>query len=76
MHTSLAVVADRHQAVIEQVRQARYARALRRLHMAERAERRAQDRLLRAWRRTDELRGALDAFPPGQVRTNCYNWSS
>jgi hypothetical protein len=56
-----ALVSERRQTSLEQARQARYAHQLTELRRAERVSRRAGRQLLRAWRRSDELRASLDA---------------
>lgn len=66
MHTmselALSELVTEHQRVrLEQARQARYAHTLAQMRRVQRKERRAQRQLLRAWRRTDELRASLEA---------------
>ena len=56
-----ALVNERRHNSLEQARQARYAHQLTELRRAERVSRRAGRQLLRAWRRSDELRASLDA---------------
>jgi hypothetical protein len=54
------LVAERHNATLEQARRARYAHVLMELRKAERMEQRAERQLLRAWQRSDELRETLE----------------
>lgn len=66
MHTmsepALHVLVSEHQRVrLEQARQARFAHTLARMRRVQRMEHRAERQLLRAWRRSDELRASLEA---------------
>ena len=56
-----ALVSERRQTSLEQARQARYLHQLTELRRAERVSQRAERQLIRAWRRSDELRESLEA---------------
>jgi hypothetical protein len=56
-----ALVTERRRATLEQARRARVAHTFTELRRAERHSQRAERQLLRAWRRTDELRAELEA---------------
>jgi hypothetical protein len=56
-HEELA--SERARSSIERAEQLRYSRQLRMLRRARRIEHRAERRMIAAWRRAAELRGAL-----------------
>ncbi len=51
---------ERTRSKLREAEQLRYARRLRALRRASRLEHRAERRMLEAWRRAAELRGALE----------------
>jgi len=51
---------ERTRSYLEEAQRLRYSRRLRALRRARRLESRAERRMVRAWRRTAELRGALE----------------
>lgn len=51
---------ERARSYLEEAQRMRYSRRLRALRRARRLESRAERRMVRAWRRTAELRGALE----------------
>jgi hypothetical protein len=55
------VARERTRSLLEEAERLRYARRLRTLRRARRLERRAERRLIEAWRRTAKLRGALES---------------
>jgi hypothetical protein len=57
-HEELA--SERVRSSVERAEQLRYSRQLRMLRRARRIEHRAERRMLAAWRRAAELRGALE----------------
>jgi hypothetical protein len=61
MYMSQTLARDRYQSQLEDAQQARLARQAAELRRVERARRRAERKLLRAWRRADELRTMLEA---------------
>jgi len=61
MYMSETLARDRYQSQLESAQQARLARQASELRRLERVRRRAERRLLRAWRRADELRTMLEA---------------
>ena len=61
MYMSQTLARDRYQSQLESAQQARLARQAAELRRVERVRRRAERKLLRAWRRADELRTMLEA---------------
>jgi hypothetical protein len=61
MYQVLELAAEQSRSTIEQAEQLRTSRRLQTLRRARRRERKAEQRLLEAWRRADELRGLLEA---------------
>jgi len=61
MHTEL-LMRERTRSQLEEAERLRYCRRLRALRRARRLERRAERRMLEAWRRAAELRGALESL--------------
>ena len=61
MSLTEALASERHRHSIKQAEQLRYSRRLRTLRRARRMERRAERRLIAAWRRAAELRGAIES---------------
>ena len=59
MRTEL-LARERMRANLQQAEQLRYSRRMRSLRRASRLEHRAERRMVAAWRRTAELRGALE----------------
>jgi hypothetical protein len=55
------LAAERTRSNIELAQQLKYSRHLRRLRRARRLERRAERRMVAAWRRAAELRGATES---------------
>ena len=51
---------ERARSYLDEAHRLRYSRRLRALRRARRLESRAERRMVRAWRRTAELRGALE----------------
>ena len=51
---------DRMRSQLEEAQRMRYSRRLRALRRARRLESRAERRMVEAWRRSAELRGALE----------------
>ena len=51
---------DRMRSQLEEAQRMRYSRRLRALRRARRVESRAERRMVEAWRRSAELRGALE----------------
>ena len=62
MHTEQLLARERHRSYLEEAERLRYPRRLRALRRASRLERRAERRMVEAWRRTADLRGALGSF--------------
>jgi hypothetical protein len=60
MHTEL-LAAERTRASLEMAERMRHSRRLRTLRRARRIERRAEHRLVAAWRRAAELRGPSES---------------
>jgi hypothetical protein len=60
MYLSETLARDRHRDQLDKAREARLARHARELHKLERARHRAERKLLRAWRRSDEVRTLLE----------------
>ena len=60
MYLSETLARDRHRDQLDKAREARLARHARELHKLERARQRAERKLLRAWRRSDEVRTLLE----------------
>jgi hypothetical protein len=54
------LASEQNRSAIELAEQLRQSRRLRMLRRATRIERKAERRLLEAWQRAEELRGALD----------------
>ena len=61
MYTSETLMRDRHHERLERARESRLARQAMELRRLERVRQRAERKLLRAWRRADELRAMLEA---------------
>ena len=59
MHPEL-LARERTRSHLEEAQRMRYARRLRALRRARRLESRAERRMVEAWRRSAELRGALE----------------
>jgi len=59
MHTEL-LARERTRSYLEEAERLRYSRRLRTLRRARRLEHRAERRMIEAWRRAAELRGALE----------------
>ena len=59
MHTEL-LARERTRTYLEEAERLRYPRRLRTLRRARRLEHRAERRMIEAWRRAAELRGALE----------------
>jgi len=59
MHPEM-LARERTRSYLEEAERLRYSRRLRALRRARRLESRAERRMVRAWRRTAELRGALE----------------
>jgi hypothetical protein len=55
------VVRERTRSRLQEAEQLRYSRRLRALRRARRLEQRAERRMVAAWRRTEELRSAVEA---------------
>jgi hypothetical protein len=60
MYISQALVRDRHLGEMQRAHYARIANQAARLRRAERIQQRAERKLLRAWRRADELRTMIE----------------
>ena len=60
MYLSEMLARDRTLDQLDQAREARLARHARQLRKLERVRQRAERKLLRAWRRSDEVRTLLD----------------
>jgi len=60
MYLSEMLARDRTLDQLDQAREARLARHARELRRVERVRKRAERKLLRAWRRSDELRTLLE----------------
>jgi len=60
MYLSEMLARDQTLGQLDQAREARLARHARELRKLERVRRRAERRLLRAWRRSDEVQALLD----------------
>jgi hypothetical protein len=60
MYTSETLMRDRHNERLERARESGLARQAAELRRLQRARQRAERRLLRAWRRADELRSVLE----------------
>jgi hypothetical protein len=61
MYISHTLARDQHFAEIQRAHHARIANQTARLRRVERIQRRAERRLLRAWRQADELRAMIEA---------------
>jgi hypothetical protein len=61
MYMSQTLARDRYKSQLEDAQQARLARQAAELRRVERVRRRAERKLLRAWKRADELRTMLEA---------------
>jgi hypothetical protein len=61
MYQVLELAAEQSRSTMEHAEQLRTSRRLQTLRRARRKERKAELRLLEAWRRADELRGLLEA---------------
>ncbi len=61
MHTEL-LARERTRSTLKEAERLRYSRKLRTLRRARRLEQRAERRMIAAWRRTAELRSALESF--------------
>jgi hypothetical protein len=61
MYMSQTLSTDRYKRELESAQQARLARQAAELRRVERVRRRAERKLLRAWKRADELRTMLEA---------------
>jgi hypothetical protein len=61
MYMSETLARDRYKSQLEDAQQARLAKQAAELRRVERVRRRAERKLLRAWRRADELRTMLEA---------------
>jgi hypothetical protein len=61
MHTEL-LARERTRSHLQEAERQRYSRKLRALRRASRLERRAERRLVEAWRRTADLRSTLESF--------------
>ena len=59
MHTEL-LARERTRSRLQEAQQLRYSRRLRALRRASRLENRAERRMVQAWRRSAELRSALE----------------
>ena len=61
MHLAVELVNEELRHKIEQAEQQRFARHLLTLRRAHRMERKAERRMIEAWRRAAELRGTLES---------------
>ncbi len=61
MYTEM-LARERTRAYLEEAERMRYSRRLQALRRARRLEHRAERRVLQAWRRAAELRGALESI--------------
>jgi hypothetical protein len=61
MYMSETLAKDRYKSQLESAQQARLARQAAEVRRVERVRRRAERKLLRAWKRADELRTMLEA---------------
>ena len=61
MYMSETLARERHRNQLEYAREARLARQAAELRRLQRVKQRAERRLLRAWRRADELQSVLEA---------------
>jgi hypothetical protein len=61
MHPTEQLARERTRTNLESAEQMRYSRRLRTLRRAVRLEHRAERRMIKAWRRAAELRGAIDS---------------
>ena len=61
MYTSETLARDRHHERLERAQEARLGRQAAELRRLQRVKQRAERRLLRAWRRADELQSVLEA---------------
>jgi hypothetical protein len=61
MYMSATLARDRHLERLERARQARIARQAAKLRRVERIVERVERRMLRDWRRADELRTMMEA---------------
>ena len=61
MHTEL-LARERTRSHLEEAERLRYSRRLRTLRRASRLERRAERRMIEAWRRAAELRSTWESF--------------
>jgi hypothetical protein len=61
MYMSQTLARDRYKSQLEDAQQARLARQAAELRRVERVRQRAERKLLRAWKRADELRTMLEA---------------
>ena len=62
MYATEQLVSERTRSYLEEAEQLRYSRRLRALRRARRLEHRAERRMIAAWRRTAELREALESW--------------
>ena len=60
MYLSETLARDRYRDQLDQAREGRLARHARELRKLERVQQRAERKLLRAWRRSDEVRTLLE----------------
>jgi hypothetical protein len=60
MYLSETLARERHRDQLGRAQEARLTRHAAELRKLDRAQRRAERRLIRAWRRSDELRALLD----------------
>jgi hypothetical protein len=61
MHTEL-LARERTRSHLEEAERLRFSRRLRALRRASRLERRAERRMIEAWRRAADLRSALESY--------------
>ena len=62
MHLMEQLVSERTRDNIELAEQLRYSRRMRTLRRARRMEHKAERRMIRAWRRTAELRSEIESL--------------
>ena len=60
MYLSETLARERHRDQLERAQEARLTRHAAQLRKLERARQRAERKLIRAWRRSDEIRALLD----------------
>jgi len=63
MHPSETLARDRYQETLDRAHQARRGHQVRALRRVLRIQRRAERRLLNAWRRADEVKQTLNVAP-------------